>query len=184
MQDPQEPDEIIRIYTTEWKKSTIAALVATAGAIFALSIKPPPELPKGTPVRYQRIFRDAFEDAKRRILDKPECAKFFGGRLKALEGLYKPEYRFLPLEKSSVGAATYKNGRISVFVNTKGPFVSDTMSIQEKMKIFGIALTGTPLRSLILLHELGHVRGIFKRDVDDLALNLKYTKQVLDHCFK
>ena len=95
-----------------------------------------PTIPKGTPDKYVNAFNKALEEIKKR-LDKEKCAKFFGGKDKALATINVTEYRFLPLGGPTVdqntgavnvvGAQT--NSATSVFVNTQGPFLNQNMFV-------------------------------------------------------
>lgn len=49
---------------------------------------------------------------------------------------------------------------------------------------FGTGLSGAQFGSLLLLHELGHLTGVFKPDAGNGQLNRSYTQQVQDACFK
>ena len=45
------------------------------------------------------------------------------------------------------------------------------------------AMTPDDYRAVVLLHELGHLVGIFGSDIGS-PLSQEYTEQVIEHCFK
>lgn len=49
---------------------------------------------------------------------------------------------------------------------------------------FGTGLTGADWGSLLLLHEVGHLTGVFGLDSSEATLNRNHTQAVLDNCFK
>jgi hypothetical protein len=139
-------------------------------------------------------FRASFEDAKNRIVNNSKCAKLFGGRLAAIKALYNNHYGF-----SNLGGPTVVNGTASVTgaatlpithsvaINSNGPFVNQRLYVSGLGRFvtfdFGTGLTGADFGALLLLHELGHVRGIFGADAGNSALNRLHTQRVQDACF-
>lgn len=90
-----------------------------------------------------------------------------------------------------VGAATYTNTNPqSVYINTYGPFRNTTQLVTTPSGVksmtvdFGTGFSGAQFGSLLLLHELGHLTGVFKPDAGNDQLNRSYTQQVQDACFK
>ncbi|MFY9570775.1 MAG: hypothetical protein WAV20_05205, partial [Blastocatellia bacterium] len=78
----------------------------------------------------------------------------------------------------------------SVFINSWGPFVNQTILVTTNSGStsvtfsFGTNLSGKAFQALILLHELGHQAGVFQPDAQDSQLNAAQTQQVYDACFK
>jgi hypothetical protein len=90
-----------------------------------------------------------------------------------------------------VGAATFSNTNpASVYINTFGPFRNTSLLVMtpsgaKTMTVdFGTGLGGSKFGALLLLHELGHLTGVFKADAGNDQLNRSYTQQVQDACFK
>jgi hypothetical protein len=140
-------------------------------------------------------FDLAFQEVIRR-LGRGSCAALFGGLAGALETLNSTEYRVLSLTSGGprvdqrtgrvvvTGAQT--NSPTSVFINSRGPFFENRMLVPGRGMVtldFGSRLSGAQFAALLLLHELGHQRGIFGRDADNLDTNLAHTQRVLDACF-
>ena len=145
-------------------------------------------------------FTNAFKDAVSR-LDNEDCAKLFGGKDAALKALFGANYAYRDLGNRKydadtqtvkvVGAATYSNTNPpSVYINTYGPFRNTTLLVMTPSGAksitvdFGTRLGGAQFGALLLLHELGHLTGVFKPDAGNDQLNRSYTQQVQDACFK
>jgi hypothetical protein len=145
-------------------------------------------------------FQNAFEEALSRLIND-DCAKLFGGKEAAYKALFGARYGYRNLGgpkynsntggATAVGAATFSNTRPqSVDINTYGPFrnttllVSTPSGVQSMTVDFGTRLTGKQFAALLLLHELGHLVGIFGPDAGNDALNRQYTQQVQNACFK
>jgi hypothetical protein len=87
-----------------------------------------------------------------------------------------------------VGAATHADMTPArIFINSEGPFVSQSMVVTGKSGFqtidMGTHLRGPDFGALLLLHELGHVVGKFGPDAHDGKLNRSYTDAVLKNCF-
>jgi hypothetical protein len=159
-----------------------------------LTTQQSPTIPPETAKKYVDAFNKAQEDLKKRLEDE-KCAALFGGKDKALAAINGTTYRFLDLgapkvDRDSgavrvVGAQT--NSATSVFINTQGPFLNQSMFVQGaglKTLNNGTGLRGASFGALLLLHELAHQLNIFGPDANNQELNEKYTKQVLDKCFR
>jgi hypothetical protein len=147
-----------------------------------------------------KVFTNAFNKAVS-LLDNEACAKLFGGKDAALKALYGASYSYRDLgvpiynpDTQTVkvtGAATLSNTNPpSVYLNTNGPFSNTTLlvmtpsGVQSKTVDFKTGMRGAEFGALLLLHELGHLVGIFKADASNAELNRQYTQQVQDACFK
>jgi hypothetical protein len=94
---------------------------------------------------------------------------------------------------SVAGAAT--PNRTNVFINTNGPFVNRTLSVNGRNITFDFggraaSLTQSQLGALFLLHELGHAFGelegtyhFFGPDASDPTRNHEHTEQVSNASF-
>ncbi|HKV37416.1 MAG TPA: RHS repeat-associated core domain-containing protein [Pyrinomonadaceae bacterium] len=187
----QDQIDVVRIFTTErirpldWMDEMKIWL-----GIIALTPIPTPVNASSGQID---AFRQAFENARDRIVNNSKCARLFGGRLEAIKALYNNHYGFSDLGRPSVvnGSATVTGAATlptrSVAINSSGPFMNQRLYVQAQMKWvtfnFGTGLTGSNFRALLLLHELGHVRGKFGADAADAALNRAHTQQVQDACF-
>ncbi len=191
----QDPADVIKIFTNAPKIRPLNWMDEMRIWLGIIAVTPIP-----TPVHASSsqvdAFRAAFEDAKNRIVNNSKCAKLFGGRLAAIKALYNTRYGFgsIPggaptVDPSGVpsvfGAATLSTG--SVVINSQGPFINQSLYVAQKGRFvtfdFGTSLRGLPFRSLILLHELGHVRKIFGPDAGKMSVNQAHTQQVKDACF-
>ena len=70
----------------------------------------------------------------------------------------------------------------TILFNSEGPFANPRLSVYGVR--FNYGLGDEDLRALLLLHELGHLLGIFKSDAQDAIWNRDYTKTVLAACFQ
>jgi hypothetical protein len=149
--------------------------------------------------KYKKQFNAALTEAEKRLI-KEKCAKLFGKTAQDLIAmLQNTEYRFLPLPSggpkydsatdttSVTGAQT--NSPTSVFINSKGPFLSNVMFVPGSPRNpvtldFKSGLRGAQFGALLLLHELGHQIKLFGADAGDYSVNLAHTKQVLKECFQ
>jgi hypothetical protein len=188
----QDQIDVVRIFTTERIKPLdwMDEMKIWLGIIALTPIPTPVNASSGQ----IDAFRQAFENAKNRIVNNSRCAKLFGGRLEAIKALYNNHYGFNNMGGPSVvngsatvtGAATLPLTR-SVSINSQGPFMNQRLYVLAQRRWvtfdFGTGLTGSDFRALILLHELGHVRGKFGADAADAALNRAHTQQVQDACF-
>ncbi|MBI3427145.1 MAG: hypothetical protein HY011_29805 [Acidobacteria bacterium] len=144
-------------------------------------------------------FNNAIAEATSR-LNSDDCAKLFGGKDAALGALYGARYSYQDLSQatqdpntgavSAVGAATYRNTNPpAVYINNYGPFRNTSVLVRGSSGVkshtfdFGTGLRGAQFGALLLLHELGHLVGIFGSDAGDSKLNRGYTQQVQDACF-
>jgi RHS repeat-associated protein len=148
----------------------------------------------------QQRFKEAYLDAIKR-LQKPKCAKAFGGLKKALKALKKAKFCFKNLgEPYELPAHVYvpplTNARTegnNVFINSEGAFMSQKAMIPVRRnpgyftnpkfntntaQVWeGDGLTPKPLpgdiatASFILLHELGHITNKFKPDSKGLDVD-------------
>lgn len=164
------------------------ALSAVRAEEVAIAI---PVLPPGTKEEYVKSFNKGFVNAVRR-LRAPKCSALFGSG--AERRFVEVSYRFVPMGAPAVGddggvkvvgAATIE--KKAVFINNQGPFMSPVMLVPGKSGFqivdMGTGLRGADFSGLLLLHELGHVMGLFGPDADDSALNRSNTQRVLDSCF-
>jgi RHS repeat-associated protein len=152
-----------------------------------------PTLPKGTPANEVKAFDNAFTNALKRL--QGDCLKLFGpGAVTNFEGA---NYSFQKLgvptvdsngKVTAVGAATTSGNPATVFINSQGTFLNPVMFVPGKSGLvtldFGTGLRGADFGALLLLHELGHIQGIFGPDKDDTMLNRSFTDKVLKDCFK
>jgi hypothetical protein len=143
-------------------------------------------------------IKDGLKEAEKR-LDDPDCAALFGGKEKALAALRAARFSYQNLGAARVnpddsinvvGAATATNTNPpSVYINSYGPFKNQTIlvitpsGVKSQTFDFGSGLRGNDFRALILLHELGHLVGIFGPDANNQALNQEYTNRVKAACF-
>ena len=124
----------------------------------------------------------------------------FGGKDAALKALRGANYSYQDLEQatkdpntgaiSAVGAAINSATKPpSVYINNYGPFRNTTVLVRTSSRVeshtfdFGTGLRGAQFGALLLLHELGHLVGIFGPDAKNSQLNRSYTQQVQDACF-
>jgi hypothetical protein len=145
-------------------------------------------------------FNNAFADAVSRLSDE-DCAKLFGGKEAALKALLGANYSYRDLGTAKydadtqavkvIGAATISSTNPpEVCINSSGPFRNTTLlvvtssGVQSRTVDFGTGLRGAQFGALLLLHELGHLTGIFKPDAGNDQLNRSYTQQVQDAYFK
>jgi hypothetical protein len=143
-----------------------------------------------------KAFNAAWLKAHDRLATKPNCLDFFGQT--AIAAFSATLYSFQALGAPTVdqngkvqvtGAATFRGedgGPSTVFINTQGPFLNQTMFVPGKGMTtldFGTGLRGADFGALILLHELGHVVGKFGPDAKNPDLNRQYTQDVLKNCF-
>ncbi|MBC8164789.1 MAG: hypothetical protein H7Y20_02820 [Bryobacteraceae bacterium] len=150
--------------------------------------RPTPKVATGSGSGRQREILDgAYTEARQRLTENEECAKLFGGDA-GLKTFDNTEYRFVPIGNTRVGAQIASHAPAQVFINSRGPMFSPVQYNGQTRRTetldFGTGLTGADLNALFLLHELGHLVGIFGADSDDPGLNRSYTQQVLDKCFK
>ena len=82
----------------------------------------------------------------------------------------------------SVIAAETRRDLNVVLINEQGPFVRPRMSIDGIH--FNYGLRDADARSLLLLHELGHLVGRFKPDGDNSELSGMYSRLVWQSCFQ
>ena len=113
-----------------------------------------------------------------------------------MKALYGASYSYQDLDHATkdpatgavnaVGAATNSATKpSSVYINNYGPFRNTTVLVGTESHTFdfGTKLRGANFGALLLLHELGHLVGIFGPDAKDPRKNLGYTQQVLEACF-
>jgi hypothetical protein len=153
-----------------------------------------PPLPPGTPPKLVRPFQEAFAKAIQR-LKNPKCAALYGAEGEGERQFRAVEYRYEKMGRPTlnseglprvVGASTHAGTPASVFINSEGPFIQQNVYVNGRFQIldFETGLRGADFGGLLLLHELGHVVGIFGPDAKDSKLNRSYTQQVIDHCYR
>ncbi len=156
-------------------------------ALEAFKPVPAPALPPGTPKDYARLFNEGWAAATR-ALRSQRCEALFRSRGApagaALAALRATEYRFLALPQGeSVGAQT--NGPASVFINTKGVYVTavdgDITLDNRRYELWDGA---EGVRAMVLLHELGHEMGLFGPDSGSArqSENARHSLDVIDAC--
>jgi RHS repeat-associated protein len=139
-------------------------------------------LPAGSSPAFCQALQQGLQNALR-SLKRRSCSNFYGGQ--GPQTLDATQYRFLDLQKSTTGAATISPN--SVFVNSKGPYMTYTPSPGQTGP-FERSWTQGQFRGFILLHELGHqlspVTG-FQPDAGRPLnqLNQQQSREVLSACF-
>jgi len=142
----------------------------------------PSNLPPGTPQQYWAPFVQGFNTAQKQ-LQKKTCGAFYSGQGPAT--MNATEYRFLQLSSPTTGAQT--NSATSVFINSRGPYMTYAPTIGQPSP-FGVYWTQPLFRAFILLHELGHqlssITG-FQEDAGSarLRLNQAQSRRVISACF-
>jgi hypothetical protein len=145
---------------------------------------------------YTCIFNPAFEDAYDRLTGNETCCKFFGPG--AVDTLQRARWSFQALGRpiklanggySSVGASTFPEGLGAVFINSQGPFINPTHTLVLAPGRPFVDLSGgmsdVDARALIILHELGHLTGMFGPDTGKFAYyNKFFTGLVRTNCFQ
>jgi hypothetical protein len=140
---------------------------------------------------HERILAEALDQALIQ-LQKPRCAEIFGPS--APDALRTANFRFISLGKPQfdrtgrffvVNAKTILSARMIV-INLDGSFVNPKLVSGPLGSDFG--LTPVKYRALILLHELGHLVGVFKPDVGvaDPTSNERsrqYSAMIRSKCF-
>src|SRR5215469_15597485 len=115
----------------------------------------------------ERILAEAVEQALTQ-LQKPRCAEIFGPS--APDELRTAKFRFISLGKPQfdrsgrifvINSRTILSARMIV-INPDGAFVNTKLLAGPLESDFG--LSPVKSRALILLHELGHLVGVFKAD--------------------
>ena len=186
--------------TTTWNWTTeITGYVSDGMMTGGLTPQVTPEI-RGTKDKDAiRDFGSAFGETVDR-LDNPDCANLFGGKEAALKALFGATYSYRDLGAakydpetqavSVIGAATEsKTNPPSVYINSSGPFRNTSILVftssgaQHRTLDFETGLRGAQFGALLLLHELGHLTGVFKADAHDAKLNREYTQKVQDACF-
>jgi hypothetical protein len=146
---------------------------------FAFQVNVAGNLPPGTPQRYWEPLKQGLGNA-RKALKRKSCAAFYGGL--GPQTLDATQYRFLDMQSPTTGAATISP--TSVFINSKGPFITYAPAVGQ-IGPFGRAWTQGQFRGFILLHELGHQLSDitnFKADAGS-PLNQVQSRRVLSACF-
>jgi YD repeat-containing protein len=157
----------------------------------------------------QKRFADAYKELLRR-LDRPECAKFFGGKKKALKSLGETHFNFADLN----GTATAQTVGRNVTIDSTGPFMAvngvapksqmnpetsamglfdatimidrGTGKSGEASLVEFINLGDVDAAAFVLLHELGHKRKKFGKDNsdgDDPFANARNNEKIRAACF-
>jgi RHS repeat-associated protein len=162
----------------------------------------PPPVPPTPPTNNngeKKAFEDGFKEAVNR-LKKPDCANIYGGWNAAVAGLGNANWRFTGYTRPSIDAqgnvsaigayVTHGGGGATVSINSNGPFVNMNMMVLGNSGVTvrrvdnGYhALNQTEFRGLLMLHELGHVVGVFGSDASNPTLNKSYSDTVYKACF-
>ena len=143
------------------------------------------------------IFDAAFANAYSRLTTNESCCKYFGPD--AVGTFQQAQYSFQKLAMPRllpdgsldwVGAATFSGGSGAIFINSQGPFINPSHLLYFRngtpsfMNVTG-GMSDDDFRAMILLHELGHLTGMFKVDTGEFAWrNQIYTNAVKAHCFQ
>ncbi|MEW6737586.1 MAG: hypothetical protein AB1489_40265 [Acidobacteriota bacterium] len=109
------------------------------------------------------------------------------------DALRNAKFQFSPLRRSNgepapeVAAFTRTSENLIV-INTRGTFstLDDpkvTIGDKEVNVDCGTGFRGDKLGALLLLHELGHLVGLFGDDAGDEKKTNKYTAGILKNCF-
>ncbi|HKW76282.1 MAG TPA: RHS repeat-associated core domain-containing protein, partial [Terriglobales bacterium] len=136
----------------------------------------PSQLPVGTPQKVWNPFTHALKDAEKRV-QKKKCSNFYGGQ--GLTTLQSTHYRFFDFGKTE-GGETHEGFNVFLNSSDNGPFMSPPKSF--------LGINSSGIRSLIILHELGHELSAITGFVDDagpsrLSINNMHSQEVIDHCF-
>ena len=134
----------------------------------------------------------AWSNAVDRLNDR-DCLGLFGDG--SAEALATVTFRLLPLgmprvvngSAAVIGAATVRESN-EIWINVQGPMFNQNVYVPEAGRFayfdFGTGLNGANWGALLLLHEVGHLVGVFAADASDPKLNRSHTQAVLDSCFK
>lgn len=130
-----------------------------------------------------RILRKTFVDLNR-ALEKSKCNGFLGGSSNATQTLLsirEVKATPFPSDLKTAGAKTDPVNR-TIQVNASGAFFDNP----PKTLLFGgnrlTMPAGDLARRIMMLHEVGHVFGIFGADSNNPALNAQYTMIVMRGC--
>jgi len=116
----------------------------------------------------QNTFENAVKAALGRLKSKKfsDCGKLFGGQA-GIDALLGASYRYDtdPTLVAMPGAAAETDrANRSVTINLAGPFFAQVQTLSNGQKMdYGasLGLRGTDFRAFILLHELGHLTGVY-----------------------
>lgn len=140
-----------------------------------------------------QMLKKAITDAGER-LERQNCSELLG--VDAAEALKLTDFRIL-----SLGAPRLKEGRLTVVaartsedhrtivINRDGPFVSRWVLVGGRMRYFSSReaamkrLSDGEFRTLVVLHELGHVVGRFGPDAGSVDESQHHTDEVIQYCF-
>jgi hypothetical protein len=146
----------------------------------------PPGLSNAERILNQDFVR-AWKHAVDLILSNPNCAHLMGGYagLMALEStkfVYAP-VKSNPLYYSAdiLAATDLNNGTITI--NSNSYFFSQVDSNGNSRTEWS-GLSGTNFRTMVILHELGHIVGSLEHDSYSVDANRRNTEAVLSECFK
>ena len=155
-----------------------------------------PNLPANTPQELTKVYQQAFRDADMRLTN-PQCAATFGGGgvEAARSAFHSADYRFVPLResympgaRSNPAAATSRAGN-RVFIDPRGTFVNPRPYVDLERRFVPMNeqwnLSEEDFRSLLLLHELGHLTGALPEDdpIKFPGRNDANTRIVRTNCF-
>jgi RHS repeat-associated protein len=141
------------------------------------------------------------------MLKLEPCAKLFG--LTGQDAISRLEGATITFEDFNRRSQAYRNGNgngdyhwvgasasingTRISINTSGPFVDGKIEFLNGEILSYTDLPGRPrlhklsidsLRAIILLHELGHIVGVFGSDLTDTTINLEHTEAVLKNCLQ
>jgi RHS repeat-associated protein len=185
----------------------IPPAVGAAIALYAA----PPKVPihiatlKNATNDQQKKFGDAFKDAGERLRDRPDCLKMFGSS--AISRLERANWSMGavftdPNSADAAGESTFAGTRSqnnSITINLLGRFfrMVDQQKVLDEQGRPGLLSTDWRIdnrlnqdenRSLVLLHELGHLMGVLGDDRisgegGNPALGEKFNQDLARNCF-
>jgi YD repeat-containing protein len=135
--------------------------------------------PQGNPQRTaQQLRDDGINELKKRLHERPECAKLFGGEKKALKALDKIQFSFAHLGNSAIAQTIGKSITIDPAEFTEeGGMVYISQNIRNVKNAYGgyttswtemmLTLSGTTFAAFGLFHEFGHVSKIYDKEYDN-----------------
>ncbi len=141
----------------------------------------------------QRVRWDENEDVRQAVLEAQKrlshrrCAQIFGQNPDQI--LLSATFSFLSLGKPQrlsngkiqvVNAATIRENN-TIILNVDGAFWNTQMRFGGVR--FDAEMSGVQMRALMILHELGHLTGVFHHDGGDAFSSRMYTARVRENCF-
>jgi hypothetical protein len=134
-------------------------------------------VPQESDLTPEELRAAGIRELKKRIHERPDCAKLFGGEKKALKDFDKIKFSFGTLSNNAVAETVGKNVTIDPSRYTEdGAILAISQDIRDSnvgghksttWKQMTISISGTTFAAFVLFHEFGHVSKVYEKRFDN-----------------